>query len=177
MEDYGSPMSITYMPITPCFSKNGERQLGEIDVFTLSELPVKRLQKLQKCPLENFSKVFANILREIAKNLADRLSKDSNYRVILLEAIEDAGDLTHDEACGLWASLVFRKAILDVWDNVPTSKKLFRQFTERFLENQTQKQDDELIYLYAILAYARTIVKQKGSSRKWKKLRPHYTDL
>ena len=170
-------MCIVSMHINPLYFKSGLRLLGEIDLFLLSELPVKKLLDLQKCSPDDFQEMLTDIIYEIGENLANRLLHNPNYKLALLEEHEEALGLSHKQACRLWTSFALRWPILQIWDKIPTNERVAKKLAKLLSKELTKPQDEEMVYLYALLVYAHTVAKQKGFGRNWKKLRPYYLDL
>ena len=171
-------MCINLMHINPLYFKRGFRLLGEVDLFLLSELPLKKLLELQKCSQDEFSKTLADILLEIGENLADRLLKSPDYELPFWEVIENSGCVSFEQARRMWVNVVFMSPILEKWDKIPARRWVTPQLTKHLSNGLVDSKDNIMVYLYAILVYARTLVKQKGgSTQKWQELRPNKIDL
>ena len=162
MEDYGSPMSIIVMPINPLYFKGGLRLLGEIDLFLLSELPLKKLSDLKDCPRDNFEKIAGDLLLEIGTNLADRLLKSPYYELVFAEDFKNSGLTSHQQACRMWADVTFKQAILEVWEKVPVKEMFTRRLFKLFKNELLAPTNKKMVYLWAILVYVRTIAAQKN---------------
>ena len=177
MEDLGSPMCIVSMHINPLYFKRGLRLLGEIDLFLLGELPVKKLLDLQRCSPDDFQKALTDILYEIGEKLADRLLKNPNYKVSFIEEHEKVGGFSHKQACRLWTSFGLRWPVLQIWDTIPANEKVTKKLIKLLNEEPAKYEGKDMVYMYAVLVYMRTVAKQKGMGRKWKRLRPYCRDL
>lgn len=173
MKNDENPVSIVTMHINPLYFKSGIRLLDEIDLFLLSELPVEKLLSLQKCSSNNFQKALTNILREIGENLAERLLHNPNYKVSFIEEHKKVGGFSDKQACRLWTSFTLKWPILQIWDKIPANKKVSKKLVKLLNEKSTKSEDKDMVYLYAILVYMRTIAQQKGI----KKLRLSCCDL
>ncbi len=169
MQNEVGPMGVTWIHVShKHFKKGCTRILGEVDLFLLSELPVQKLLDLQSCPTDNFLNTFKDILIEIGQNWVHRLANNPLYTLNHYKTASKA--LSEREAIAFAVDQAFMYPISEVWDDVAVDDNVMRRLRRLLKKQLTDQKENVMCYLYAILVYARSILKQKGG--QWHRFYP-----